>query len=79
MCDAATTLTKHLSPSYAQAFFSRSDKNGVSLHSHLSEVIHKLLQEKPADALETFESISLEVKQKHFVAHEPGLKVASQF
>lgn len=57
-----------------KAFFSKADKNGVSLHSHLAEVIHKLLLEKPANPLETFESVSLEVKKKHFVSEEAGLK-----
>lgn len=61
---------------HAQAYFSEVDANGVSLHSHLAEVIHKLLLEKPKDALETFESLSLETKGKHFKAAEKGgLKV----
>jgi len=58
----------------AKAFFSQADKSGVSLHSHLSEIIHKLLLEKPANPLEAFESISLQVKKNHFVASEAGLK-----
>jgi len=44
------------------------------LHGHLSELIRKLLLEKPADALARLENISLEVKHRHFVAHEAGQK-----
>jgi len=58
----------------ARAFFSEADANGVSLHSHLAEVIHKLLLEKPSNPLESFESISMDVKGKHFAAKEAGLK-----
>ena len=58
-----------------QAFFTQANKDGVSLHSHLAEVIHKLLLEKPADVFERFESTSIDVKTQHFVARESGLKV----
>ena len=57
-----------------QAFFTQADEGGVSLHSHLAEVIHKLLLDRPSDALSSFESTSIDVKAKHFVAHEAGLK-----
>ena len=45
----------------------------MSLHSHLTEVIHKLLATKDPNALGNFESLSLEVKAKHFTADEPGV------
>jgi len=61
-------------PQDVKAFFSKSDDSGVSLHSHLAEIIHKLLLEKPDNPLEAFESISLEVKKNHFIAKEAGLK-----
>ena len=62
-------------PGPLQAFFSEANADGISMHSHLAEVIHKLLLEKPANPLESFESSSLEVKGKHFTAKEAGLKV----
>ncbi len=45
------------------------------MRSHLTEVIHKLLLSKDPEALEKLESISLEVKAKHFDANQPGSKV----
>ena len=49
----------------------------MSVRSHLTEVIHKLLLSKDPDALEKLESISLAVKAKHFDANQPGSKVRS--
>jgi len=57
----------------ALAFFSQAGDDGVSVRSHLTEVIHRLLQSKEADALKSLESISLEVKAAHFAA-AGGLK-----
>lgn len=56
------------------AFFSQTGPDGVSVRSHLTEVIHKLLLSKDPDALQKLESISLEVKAKHFDANQPGSK-----
>lgn len=56
------------------AFFSKAGADGVSVRSHLTEVIHKLLLSKDPDALEKLESISLAVKAKHFDANQPGSK-----
>ena len=49
-----------------QAYLSVTNKDGVSLHSHLAEVIQELLASKDPDALSKLESISLDVKAKHF-------------
>jgi hypothetical protein len=46
------------------------------VRSHLTEVIHKLLLSKDPDALQKLESLSLEVKAKHFDANQPGSKVS---
>ena len=59
----------------SQAFFSKSGSDGVSVRSHLAELIHKLLLTKDADALAKLESLSLEVKKAHFDAAQPGSKV----
>ena len=40
----------------------------MSVKSHLTELIHKLLLAKDPDALATLESLSLEVKAAHFDA-----------
>ena len=58
-----------------QAFFLKANKDGSSLHSHLTELVHSLLQSKDPKALEKLESISLAVKAKHFTAAEEGVKV----
>jgi len=58
----------------AKAFFQQTNADGVSLHSHLSEVIHKLLISKDPAALDNLENISLEIKKQHFTAKEPGSK-----
>mmetsp|Transcript_46318 Transcript_46318/g.100610 ORF Transcript_46318/g.100610 Transcript_46318/m.100610 type:complete len:452 (+) Transcript_46318:149-1504(+) len=59
-----------------KAFFKQTNSNGISLHDHLTEVIHTLLASKDQNALENLENISLEVKSKHFNAKETGLKNA---
>lgn len=71
----ALHLTRRPLLPFAQAFFSKSGKDGVSVRSHLAELIHKLLISKDADALAKLESLSLEVKQAHFDAAQPGSKV----
>lgn len=40
----------------------QKDSNGINLYDHLTEVMLKLLLEKPADAYEAFENISAGVK-----------------
>jgi len=59
-----------------KAFFQQTNASGVSLHSHLTEVIHKLLSSKDPNALDNLENISLEIKKQHFAAAEPGAKNA---
>jgi len=49
-----------------KAYFLQADKEGVSLHSHIAEVLQTLLTSKDPNALANFESTSLEVKAKHF-------------
>lgn len=58
-------LTHPVHPA-AQAYFQQTNKDGVSLHSHLAELIQELLTSKDPDALSKLESISLDVKAKHF-------------
>ena len=64
-------------PACAQAYFSKAGADGVSVRSHLAEIVHKLLLEKksPAEMLAKLESLSLEVKAAHFDANQPGSKV----
>lgn len=46
----------------AKAFLLQSDSNGANLYDHLSEVLLKLIEERPASALQNFENISSNVK-----------------
>jgi len=57
------------------AYFSKTAPNGVSVRSHLAELIHSLLTSKDPDALAKLESLSLDVKAAHFEAKQPGSKV----
>ena len=59
----------------AQAYFSQTGKDGVSIRSHLTELIHKLLLSKNPKALEQLESLSLEGNNTHFDANQPRSKV----
>jgi len=56
------------------AFFSKEGADGVSVRSHLAELIHSLLTSKDPNALEKLESISLEVKAAHFDGGKPATK-----
>jgi len=58
----------------AKAYFQQANAAGISVHSHLTEVIHRLITSKDENALKEFENISLEVKKAHFTAEEPGVK-----
>lgn len=57
-----------------KAFFLQQNTDGVSLHGHLTELIHSLLTSKDPNALEKLESLSLDVKAKHFKAAEAGTR-----
>lgn len=57
----------------AQAYFSKEVKPGVSVRDHLTELIHKLLLSKDADALEKLESLSLELKKTKVGAPEKAM------
>ncbi|XP_021061362.1 radial spoke head protein 4 homolog A [Mus pahari] len=45
---------------------STSSKSGLNLYDHLSKVITKILDERPADAVDIIETISQDVKMAHF-------------
>jgi radial spoke head protein 4A len=70
--EAALTFPSPVPFAAKQAFFSQAGADGVSVRSHLTEVIHRLLLSKEGDALEKLESISLEVKAAHFNAASSG-------
>jgi hypothetical protein len=55
----------------------QSNRDGISIHSHLTELIHTLLTEKDVNALQNLENISLGVKAKRFVAPQAGERVRS--
>lgn len=49
----------------AKAYLKQSNLSGQSLYDHLTDVLMKVVKEKPEDALSAFESLSLSVKQAH--------------
>ena len=44
-----------------------SDKSGINVYDHLSNVISRLLDERPENGVDLLESISAQVKQEQFV------------
>lgn len=52
----------------AKAFLLKSDGEGVSAYDHLSEVLLKVLETKPTDALQSIEKISQDVKRDRLKA-----------
>ena len=74
-CSVRVSPGQPVSSLLAQAYFAQTGKDGVSMQSHLTELIHKLLHSKNPKALEELESLSLEVKKTHFDANQPRSKV----
>lgn len=56
----------------AKQFLSMEDSEGQSLYNHLSDVILRILVEKPADARKEFEHISAAVKEEAFAPPAPA-------
>ena len=59
----------------AKAFLRKTNADGVSVYSHLTEVLATLLDQKPDNALDVLEGVSLACKQKHYI---PALAVVPQ-
>jgi hypothetical protein len=59
------TVTVSIPTSFAdaKALLLQSDDSGNSLYNHLTELILKVLETKPKDALKDFENISGEIKK----------------
>ena len=51
-----------------KAFLRSTNAHGVSVYSHLTEVLANLLSEKPDNALDFFEGVSLACKKSHYSA-----------
>ena len=51
-----------------KAFLKKSDPNGVSVYSHLTDVLASLLETQPANALAAFEGVSTATKAKAYTA-----------
>ena len=49
----------------AKSFLSK-EIGGQSIYDHLQGIVRKILEEKPDNALDLFENISLQVKQDRF-------------
>ena len=50
----------------AKEYLRKTDASGVSVYSHLTEVLATLLARQPANALDMLEGVSLECKSKHY-------------
>lgn len=50
----------------AKAYLMTANSSGVSLYDHLSEVLSKILAEKPENALEQLEAISAQIKASRY-------------
>jgi radial spoke head protein 4A len=60
----------------AKAFLLKStDKTGINVYDHLSNVITRLLDERPDNAVDLIESISAQVKQEQFVDSSNTIQV----
>ena len=53
-------------PRRMQALLLQSDKDGASVHSHLTELIQELLRSRKEDALTELENISLKIKARRY-------------
>lgn len=51
-----------------KAFLRKTNADGVSVYSHITEVLATLLAQKPENALDVLEGVSLACKQKHYSA-----------
>jgi len=49
-----------------KAWLQETDAQGVSVYGHLTGVLARLLETRPADALGALESVSADVKKGHF-------------
>ena len=60
----------------ASAFLLQSDKNGTNLYEHLTDVVLRLMEQRPSNSYDAFESISREVKlSKTFQRDDSGHQV----
>jgi hypothetical protein len=67
----------------AKAALLRSDNTGRSIFDHLADVVLRLVEEQPADAVDRFEQISLQVKEESFtsggVQRRPKVSVSMSY
>lgn len=54
----------------AKTYLRKTNKDGVSVYSHLTTVLATLLDQQPSSALDCFESVSLSCKKAHYT---PGV------
>ncbi|KAJ3170630.1 Radial spoke head protein 4 A [Geranomyces variabilis] len=68
-----TRLPEDSELALAKAFLmSQSDKSNLNLYDHLTEVVMRILETRPADAVDVFETISADTKRSHFTVHKTG-------
>lgn len=59
-----------------KAFLKKGDANGVSVYSHLTDVLATLLETQPANALDAFEGVSISKKAAHYKAGQVSIAAA---
>ena len=63
-----TPLTMVAAGAADKAWLQKTDAEGISVYGHLTDVLARLLETRPADALQALESISKDVKDGHFTS-----------
>jgi hypothetical protein len=48
----------------------QSDSGGVNLYDHISDILLKIVKEKPSNAIEVFEHLSNVIKKEKFVTSD---------
>ncbi|TPX56079.1 hypothetical protein PhCBS80983_g04803 [Powellomyces hirtus] len=68
-----TRLPEDSELALAKAFLmTQSDKSNLNLYDHLTEVVMRILETRPGNAVDTFETISADIKRSHFSVDRPN-------
>ncbi|KND01845.1 uncharacterized protein SPPG_03635 [Spizellomyces punctatus DAOM BR117] len=63
----------------AKAFLmTQSEKSNLNLYDHLTEVIVRILETRPGNVVDAFETLSADIKRSHFVVDRPNAPGAFQ-
>ena len=59
----------------AVTYLQQTSAGGRSLYDHLADVLLNMLEQRPTNPLDTFESFSFNVKSEHTTPEPSGVKV----